>query len=275
MSQRPRFEQVFSAPKPLIAMIHTEALPGTPLHRQPLEAIVEKALAEARVYVDEGMDALLIENMHDVPYLKRQVGPEITAAMTRIAAEVRRAFPGVPLGIQILAGANREALAAALAAGADFIRAEGFVFGHVADEGWIEADAGPLMRYRRHIGAEKIAVFTDIQKKHASHAVTADIDLVQQAEAAGFFLSDGVIVTGTSTGRPPDRQTLQHLRRHTSLPVLIGSGVTAENLYDYFDLADAFIVGSYLKRDGRWQNAVDPVRVRALVQAKQKLMNRL
>lgn len=50
--------------------------------------------------------------------------------------------------------------------GLDFIRAEGFVFSHVADEGFLDACAGDLLRYRKQIGADHVQIFTDIKKKH-------------------------------------------------------------------------------------------------------------
>lgn len=48
----------------------------------------------------------------------------------------------------------------------DFIRAENFVFSHIADEGITNSCAGNLLRFRREIGAENIFIFTDIKKKH-------------------------------------------------------------------------------------------------------------
>src|SRR6185436_15540194 len=141
--------------------------------------------------------------MHDRPYAKRVIGPEIPAAMTAVGRAVRAAVK-LPLGVQVLAGANREALAVALACGATFIRAEGFVFAHVADEGLMEADAAELLRYRRAIGADAIAVFADVKKKHSAHAITADVGVVESALAAEFALADGVILTGTATGREAD-----------------------------------------------------------------------
>lgn len=104
--------------------------------------------------------------MHDLPYLNRQVGPEITAAMSVICTEIKREAPLIPCGIQVLSGANKEAIAIAKAAGLQFIRAEGFVFSHVGDEGLMNSDAGELLRYRRLIEAEEVLVFTDIKKKH-------------------------------------------------------------------------------------------------------------
>ena len=111
-------------------------------------------------------DAIMLENMYDLPYLNRNVGPEITASMSVVCNEVKRQVGNLPCGIQILAGANKEALAVAKAAGLSFVRAEGFVFSHVADEGMMNSDAGEVLRYRKHIGADDVLVFTDIKKKH-------------------------------------------------------------------------------------------------------------
>ena len=160
----------------IIGMVHVEALPATPAHSKPIKSIIETAIEEALKLHDAGVDAILIENMHDVPYLKKSVGPEIVACMTAVAVELRKRIQ-LPMGIQILAGANHEALAVALAAGLDFIRAEGFIFAHLADEGYMESCAGELLRYRKMIGAEHIQIFTDVQKKHSSHAITADISI--------------------------------------------------------------------------------------------------
>ena len=193
------FRERFGAPRALIGMLHVGALPGTPAARHSIDRLIEQTVAEARIYRDAGFTALALENMHDRPYLKGGVGPEVTAAMTVLAREVKRET-GLVLGVQVLAAANREALAVALASGADFVRVEGFVFAHVADEGVIESCAGELLRYRRTIGAERVLVFADIKKKHSAHAITSDVSLAATARAAELFLADGVIVTGAASG---------------------------------------------------------------------------
>ncbi|XP_044758158.1 uncharacterized protein F13E9.13, mitochondrial isoform X4 [Coccinella septempunctata] len=210
-------------------------------------------------------DGILIENMHDVPYIKHEkFQPETVACLSRVCAEIKRIIPAtLPCGLQVLAGGNKEALAIAKACSLNFIRAEGFVFGHIADEGYIDADAGEIMRYRKYIEADNVKVFTDIKKKHSSHSITADVSLVETANAAHFFLSDGVILTGTSTGSPADASDLAELRNHCNLPILIGSGVTADNLKRYKS-ANAFIVGSYFKRGGVWCNDLDENRIKSL-----------
>jgi membrane complex biogenesis BtpA family protein len=256
------FSERFGAPRALVGMIHVGALPGTPSASHSVETLIRQALDEARIYQEAGLTAVAIENMHDRPYLKGGVGPEITAAMTALAREIKRET-GLVLGIQVLAAANREALAVAHASGADFVRVEGFVYAHVADEGVIESSAGELLRYRRTIGAERILIFADIKKKHSAHAITEDVSLVETAKAAAFFLADGVVVTGPTTGQPASPHEVGEVVRSVEGPVLVGSGVTPANLAQ-FPAAHGFIVGSSVKQGGVWCNALDRDAVRAL-----------
>jgi uncharacterized protein len=158
MTPPSRFRERFGAARALIGVLHVGALPGTPRGKDSVEALIRQAVDEAHVYREAGFSAVIIENMHDRPYLKGGVGPEITAAMTAIGCEVKRQT-GLVTGVQVLAGANREALAVAHASGADFVRVEGFTFAHVADEGLIESCAADLLRYRRTIEAERVLVF--------------------------------------------------------------------------------------------------------------------
>ena len=251
----------------LIGMVHLRALPGTPHAELSVDEIERVALHEALTLADAGFDAILIENMHDRPYLNRTVGPEIVAAMTRVVTVIRSAV-ACPIGIQVLAGANHAALAIAHCSNLDFIRTEGFVHAHVADEGLMNADAGPLLRARRRLGADRIAILADIQKKHSSHAVTADLSLTDHAAAATFCGADGLVVTGNATGEPVDDASLEAVRASTPLPVMIGSGVTAATLPRLLPRSDGVIVGSDLKIDGVWANDLDPLRVSAVVAAR-------
>ncbi len=253
-------------------MVHVQALPGAPYARHSVAEIVDQAAAEARLLAAVGFDALIIENMHDRPYVHGKHGPEAAAVMTRVglavadaASEARGGVP-MPLGVQILSGGNREALAVALAVGGSFIRCENFVFAHVADEGFLpEAEAGGLLRYRNQIGAEHIRIFADVKKKHASHAVTADVPIGEAAQAAEFFGADGLIVTGTATGKPCRLEDVVDTAKATPLPLLIGSGVTPHSCTELLEHADGLIVGSWIKQQGFWENPPDEGRCREIV----------
>ena len=269
METRGILKPLFGSARALIGVIHVGALPGTPSHSLSVGEIAEAAAQEARVYEAAGFNGLLIENTHDRPYLKRAVGPEVVASMAVIGTEVRRASR-LPLGVQILAGVNEAALAVAHGCGAAFVRVEGFVFAHVADEGLIESSAGVLLRYRKAIGAAGVRIFADIKKKHSAHAITADVDIAETAHAAEFFQADGVIVSGVATGRAADASEVRQVAGAVGIPVLVGSGVTPENLADYA-AADGFIVGSCVKEGGVWSGRLDEARTAAVAAAFRRL----
>lgn len=266
-------------------MIHALALPGTPAYKSSngqrsdsgIQNIIDRAKQEAETFAKfEGIDGLIVENMHDAPYIQSKIfGPEITATMTAISSAVRSIFPEEkPVGIQILAGGNCEALAVAKASQLQFIRAENFVFSHVADEGIMpDASAGPLLRYRKQIDAEHIAILCDIKKKHSAHSITQDVDICEMAKAAEFFQSDGIILTGMSTGQEANPLELENLRNAldgSALPICIGSGITSFNV-DAFKNADAFIVGTFFKKDGKWKNELDENRIIKMLKAMENL----
>lgn len=266
-----RFKNIFKSCYPtIIGMIHVRPLPGTPNYISgSLNHTIKLAQQEAELYLNAGVDALMVENMHDVPYLNRNVGPEITSSMTAVASAVKYVGAGVPCGIQILAGCNKEALAVAAVSGLDFIRAEGFLFGHLADEGLMNADAGELLRYRKTIDAENVLVLTDLKKKHSSHAITSDVSLTEMCTAADFFMSDGVVLTGTSTGKPASSKELNNVLSSCNLPVLIGSGVTLNNFVE-FKNAHGIIIGSHFKKDGDWRSEVCKERVESFMSGTRK-----
>ena len=251
---------LFARSKPVVGVIHVGALPGTPRSSQTVAELAVSAREEAKVYRECGVDGVIIENMHDVPYLRGEVGPEIVAAMTAIATEVKNESR-LPVGVQILAGANIEGMAVAHAAGLDFIRAEGYAYAHVADEGLIQASAAKLLRYRRMIGADRVQVWADVKKKHSAHAITADVSLGETAETVEFMGADCVIVTGSVTGQAPKVADIQEAKTHCHLPVFLGSGISEFNIDEFYSEADGFIIGSSFKVGGLWSNTIDPARV--------------
>ncbi len=254
---------ILGADKALIGMVHLGPLPGSPDGCACVQEVIDQGCHDARLLVEAGFDSILVENMHDRPYMMRHAGPGTLAAMTAACSAIA-AQADVPLGVQVLAGDNIGALAIAHAVNARFIRAEGFAFASVADEGLIaEADAGPLLRARRDMDAQGVAIFADIQKKHSSHAITGDLDVEEHAKAAEFCRADGIIVTGTATGSPVHPQDLEAARRGSTLPLLVGSGADPASIPQLLELADAVIIGSAFKEDGDWRKPIDPARLAA------------
>jgi membrane complex biogenesis BtpA family protein len=263
-------DELFTTRKPVVGVIHVGALPGTPAAALSVDELTGLAVREAAAYRDGGVDALMVENMHDVPYLRGGVGPEVVAALAVVARAVK-SEARLPVGVQILAGANVEAVAVAHAAGLDYVRVEAYAFAHVADEGLIQSSAAELLRFRRRIGADGVRVWADVKKKHSSHAITADVSLGETCAAVEFMRGDAVIVSGSATGEPPRAADVREAKSHCRVPVLLGSGVSPENVAEFYDAADGFIVGSYFKEGGLWSNTVEPARVERMVEAVRRL----
>jgi membrane complex biogenesis BtpA family protein len=261
---RPRHDAIdalFGRSHAVIGVVHCWPFPGAPEYEgRPMDEIVAQAVAEGRRYLAGGVDGLIVENHGDIPFAKPdQLGPETAACMAVAAAAVRAACP-VPIGINVLANAAHAALAVAKAACARFIRVNQWANAYVANEGFIEGPAGSAMRYRAALDARDIRVFADVHVKHGAHAITADRSLAELARDVEFFGADAAIATGQRTGDSATLDELQAIAAGTALPVLVGSGVTPDNLGDMFSVARAVIVASWLKRDGVWWNEVDPDR---------------
>ncbi len=244
----------------LAAMIAVLPLPGSPLYEGDDQNVIDHALSDLEVYKQAGVDTILFENDHDLPYIQPPLDEKGILLMTKIVKEARKRFEG-PIGVQMLEAANITSLEIAAEAGLDYIRVEAFVFAHVGGSGIINGSAGRILRRRKELKAEHIKVFADVKKKHGSHSLTIDLDIKDEIMQAEFFLADGVIVTSQFTGVHPDKNDLLKARSVTKLPILIGSGMTAENIQEYLPLADGFIFGSYFRRDGKFLEPLFPERL--------------
>lgn len=247
-------------PKFLVAMIALRALPGSPLYDGDDKRIIEQALSDVEEYKKARVDSIILENDFDIPYIEPPLPREAIELTTKIAQEVRKRFKG-PLGVQMLEAANETSLEIAANTKFDFIRVEGYVYGHVGPAGIIKGCAGQLLRRRKELRCEQIKIYGDVKKKHTAHALTADLDIIDEVMQAELFLIDGVIVTGKFTGLKPDIHDLIKVKNVTKLPVIIGSGITKENISEHFPLADGFIVGSTFRKDGKFLEILDSQRL--------------
>jgi len=247
-------------PKFVAAMIAVLPLPGSPRYDGDDQRVIDQALADLDVYQKAGVDSIIFENDHDLPYIQPPLDKKGIALMTHIVKEARGKFDG-PIGIQMLEAANITSLEIAAEADLNYIRVEAFVFAHVGGSGVINGSAGKILRRRKELQVAHIKVFADVKKKHGSHSLTMDLDIADEIMQAEFFLADGVIVTSKFTGINPDKEDLIRAKSATKLPVLIGSGMTAENIREYLPLADGFIVGSSFRRDGKFLASLEPERL--------------
>lgn len=251
--------------KILIGVVHLPPLPGSPRWQGNLAALVKHAVADAKAYERGGVHAVFIENFGDVPFSKGSVGPETIAAMAALGCAVREATK-LPIGFNVLRNDARAALALCAACGGSFVRVNVHSGAMLTDQGLIEGNAFETLRYRSSICPDA-QIFADVHVKHA--VPLGDWTLEDAAhDTLERGLADALIISGTGTGRAADPADVQCVRAACpDARLLLGSGVTSDNVAEFLPFADGFIVASSLKIGGKLSNPVDPKRVAALARA--------
>lgn len=257
------FETMFGGKKPVIGMVHLKALPGAPNYGGSMDAIYRAAAEDLHALEWAGVDAAIVENFGDVPYTAQNELMTVTA-MT-VLAGMMRAESGMRLGLNIQYNCTEAEWTIAACTGYEFIRVEAFVEARVGVHGVTGPSAPALLRLKSRFPAET-AIFSDIHVKHTAPLAPQPLELcIHEAKDAG---AAALIVTGMTTGRNP---TLEEVAQFKALagdcPVLLGSGIRAENAAEFFRVADGAIVGSSFKRGGDVFAPVDEERVRAFLAA--------
>jgi membrane complex biogenesis BtpA family protein len=260
------FAELFGGLKPLLGMVHLRPLPGSPSGGS-LEDALAAAHSDAQALMDAGFDGLVVENFGDTPFAKENVPPSTVASMAVVAHELRRTH-NVPLGVNVLRNDARAALSIASVCGCDFIRVNVHVGAVVADQGVIEGRARETLLLRREL-ASSVLLFVDVRVKHARPLGSLEDraqDLVAEAkDAFERAHADALILSGPATGSPTEPGTLRAVKEKLPrAPLLVGSGVSAENLGEFWGVCDGMIVGTSVKRGENPRSEVDPERARSV-----------
>lgn len=263
---------LFGVPKPVIAMAHFPALPGTPRYDPSLgiEGILERVRADVRALLEGGVDGILFCNEDDRPY-SLQADFAAVAVMTRVITEVRPTDR--PFGVDFLWDPIAP-LAIARATGAAFIR-EVVTGVYESDMGLWAPDAATLFRYRRQIDAENVRIFANITPEFASPLGSRSV--AERARSAVVSsLVDAILVSGPMAGVEPDISLLKEAKQAVGeqVPVLLNTGARLDNVQRFLEVADGVIVGSALKVNGYTWNPVDPARVKAFMAAVREVRER-
>jgi membrane complex biogenesis BtpA family protein len=258
-------KQVFKTPNPIIGVVHLLPLPTSPRWGGSLTAICDRAEQEATALAAGGVDGIIVENFFDAPFPKDHVDPAVVSAMTVVIQKLMHMVT-LPIGINVLRNDARSAFAIAACVQAQFIRVNVWTGIMATDQGMIEGRAHELLRYRRELGCD-VKVFADVLVKHARPLSSPNLTMAVQ-DTIERGLADAVILSGWATGNPPSLEDLELASAAANgTPVLIGSGADWENIPTLMTAADGVIVSSSLKRQGKRENSIDPIRVSRFVEA--------
>ncbi|HEY9741738.1 MAG TPA: BtpA/SgcQ family protein [Coleofasciculaceae cyanobacterium] len=257
--------QIFKTPNPIIGVVHLLPLPTSPRWGGSLKAVIDRAEQEVTALASGGVDGVIVENFFDAPFTKNQVDPAVVSAMTLIVQRLMNLVT-LPVGINVLRNDAQSALAIATCVRAQFIRVNVLTGVMATDQGLIEGQAHQLLRYRRELGSD-VKILADVLVKHARPLGSPNLTTAVQ-ETIERGLADGVILSGWATGSPPTLEDLELASAAANgTPVFIGSGASWENISTLMQAADGVIVSSSLKRRGRIEQPIDPIRVSQFVEA--------
>lgn len=258
-------KQVFKTPNPIIGVVHLLPLPTSPRWGGSLKAVFDRAEQEATALAAGGVDGIIVENFFDAPFPKDQVDPAVVSAMTLVVHRLQNMVT-LPIGLNVLRNDAQSAIAIAACVQAQFIRVNVWTGIMATDQGLIEGRAHELLRYRRELGSD-VKILADVLVKHARplgspNLTTAVQDTIERG------LADAVILSGWATGSPPSLEDLELASAAAAgTPVFIGSGANWENIPQLMQATDGVIVSSSLKRQGKREQPIDPIRVSRFVDA--------
>jgi membrane complex biogenesis BtpA family protein len=261
-------KQIFNTHRPIIGVVHLLPLPTSARWGGNLSVIIDRAEQEAVALISGGVNGIIIENFFDAPFPKSRVDPAVVSAMTAIVTRLME-LVSVPIGINVLRNDSLSAMAIASCTGAAFIRVNVLSGVMATDQGLIEGCAHELLRYRRELGSD-VKIMADVLVKHAQPLSANDLThAVRETIERG--LADAVILSGVATGDPPSLEDLKLAKAAAgSIPTFIGSGANFKNISSLMQFADGAIVSSSLKRQGKIENSIDPIRVSQFVEAMQQ-----
>ncbi|KAA3618220.1 MAG: phosphorybosylanthranilate isomerase [Calditrichaeota bacterium] len=245
---------------PVIGMVHLKALPGSPFFSGKLEEVVAAAREDVFALQNGGVNGLLFENFNDVPFFPDTVPAETIAGFAALVAELKQEI-SLPFGINVLRNDGAAAVAIATATGAQFIRVNVFNGATVTDQGVLQSKAHAIVRLKHRLNPE-LKIFADVQVKHGAPLIKRPVAEEAQ-ELIERSCADAVICSGTMTGAPVDRAELEQIKKAVpKAAIILGSGVDAENIASLLSCADAMIVGTAFKKDGKVTAQVDEARVK-------------
>jgi membrane complex biogenesis BtpA family protein len=245
-----------------ISMVQTPPLPGSFQHsEQSLDKIIDYILEETRKINEAGFDAVILQNMGDMP-VKQQTKPEVIAYFSLIAKEIKRNFSKLPLGI-LINWDGVASLAVAHAVKADFVRVEHVYTGiEVMSTGLITAQCYEILEMKKRLGTN-IPVFADVYEPHgiplgAKSIEDAAWESIHEAFADGLFLS----------GKNVNESIEMIERVRNKVPdatIFLGGGASEENVVQLLKYYDGVCVATWIK-NGSLNNPIDPERAKRFIE---------
>lgn len=257
-------EEMFKTKKPIIGMLHIQALPGDPAYTRDssMKAVVEQAKKDLKALQDGGVDGILISNEYSLPY-QRKMDFVTPAAMARVIGELMSEIK-VPFGVDCISdGLATIELAAAV--DADFVRGT-FCGVYVGDGGFYNNDFSKILRRKAALGLDKLKMLYFLNPESDINLDTRSLPDI--AKSIIFKAKpDGFCVSAKAAGSEVNSELMLSVKRVSDkVAVFCNTGCRLENVEEKLSNADAACVGTTFKFNGDFYQGVDVQRVKAFME---------
>lgn len=220
--------------------------------------LVEKAMEEIKIYEEEGLSGIIIENYHGS-----------SQDVLKVLSRLEHQPTSLTVGINILP--NDFEFAFKLCDDYEFIKfiQLDYIAGKYGFENNpIQLDADKFIELS--MNNSKIEVYGGVWPKYyiPNKDSILSVDIFD-----AIFLGSAIVVTGEGTGY---ETPLDKVKQFAELidgkkPLIVGAGLTAENVKEQLEFAQGGIVGSAFKPNGRTTQMVDRDLVRSFMNEVNKI----
>jgi membrane complex biogenesis BtpA family protein len=250
-------KELFGVEKPIIALVHLHALPGDPCYGGNMDDVIRQARTDVHALQDGGVDGLLIANEFSMPY---QVKADYVtvASIAYIVGQIKKDIQ-IPYGVNVVLN-PLASLDLAAATGAQFIRSS-FTGAYMGEYGISITDAADIVRRKKALRLDELKMLYKVNPESDAYLVERDIKMVAKSIVFGY-MPDALCVSGENAGSETKTDLISEVKSVAgSLPVFCNTGFNAKTAREKLAVSDGACVGTAFKKDGKFENDVDPARV--------------
>lgn len=254
---------MFGVEKPIIALLHLDALPGDPGFCGSLENVLEHAGEDLQALQNGGVDGILFANEFSLPY--QPVADIATISAMAYIIGVLKSEIRIPYGVNVVKNPIAT-IELGAATGAKFGRSC-FSGAYMGEYGLYTSNSGEAVRRRKALEIEDFKLLFKVNPEADAYLVHRDIQVVAKSIMFGGF-ADGLCVSGNAAGSEPDNHTLEQVyavAKPRNVPVFCNTGCRHDNVREKLQLCDAVCMGTAFKHGGFLTGRVEQERVRSFM----------
>ena len=235
-------KEMFRTKKPIIGLLHLEALPGDPFYKGSMKEVIECARKDLDALQKGGVDGILITNEMSLPYQKH-ISTVTVASMARVIGALEAEL-SLPFGAEAIYDPEAT-IELCAAVDADFSRCV-FTGAYVGDLGIIDHDVSRSLRLRRYLERQDLRLFFFVNSE--GEVLLNDRGTEEIVKTMMFNCRpDALVAAGSMAGVSPDGTLLETTAKAAGgrLPVFCGTGCREDTIENIFKTADGAFVGCF------------------------------